>query len=239
MNHDHPAHANEGRRLTLRTLGAAGAISLMSAASRSLVAASAVQCVESREQDEGPYFVDERLNRADIRKDPINGAISNGVPLSIRLIVVTSASGQCAPLIGATVDVWQCDATGRYSDVKDHAFNTLGHKFLRGYQVTDANGLVNFTTIYPGSYPGRSVHIHFKVRGRNAANRSYEFISQLYFDDRLTDRVHAHAPYVGKARRTRNSEDGPFHDGGSGLILPVEPDGAAYTGSFNVVVKHA
>jgi hypothetical protein len=51
-----------------------------------------VQCVESREQDEGPYFVEERLNRADIRKDPINGAISNGVPLSIRLIVVTSAS---------------------------------------------------------------------------------------------------------------------------------------------------
>jgi protocatechuate 3,4-dioxygenase beta subunit len=79
---------------------------------------------------------------------------------------------------GAMVDIWHCDALGAYSDVTDNAegFNTLGREFLRGYQLTDAKGRVSFTTIYPGWYRGRAVHIHFKVRNANT-----EFTSQFFF----------------------------------------------------------
>jgi protocatechuate 3,4-dioxygenase beta subunit len=64
------------------------------------------------------------------------------------------------------VDVWQCDALGVYSDVRDSNgfFDTRGRQFLRGYQVTDRNGQAEFLTVYPGWYRGRTVHLHFKVR---------------------------------------------------------------------------
>jgi protocatechuate 3,4-dioxygenase beta subunit len=73
---------------------------------------------------------------------------------------------RCEPLAGALVDVWQCDAAGVYSGVEDIAdrFDTTGKRFLRGHQVTDRQGLARFTTIYPGWYRGRTVHIHFKIR---------------------------------------------------------------------------
>ncbi len=87
--------------------------------------------------------------------------------------------------MGAIVDIWHCDAAGVYSDATDPGFNTVGKKFLRGYQVTDANGGVQFTTIYPGWYRGRTVHIHFKVRAKAKSGQSYEFTSQLYFDDAI------------------------------------------------------
>ena len=63
---------------------------------------------------------------------------------------VSQISGaDCVPLAGAQVDIWHCDALGVYSDAADRSFNTQGQKFLRGYQVSDANGSVTFTTIYP------------------------------------------------------------------------------------------
>ena len=86
--------------------------------------------------------------------------------------VVSQVDGSaCIPLEGVLVDVWHCDAAGEYSDVG----NEQGHDFLRGYQHTDANGKATITTIYPGWYQGRAVHIHFKIRtdaGRDAAASS-------------------------------------------------------------------
>jgi protocatechuate 3,4-dioxygenase beta subunit len=153
--------------------------------------------------------------------------------------VISTAGARCAPLAGAAVDVWHCDSAGAYSDTNDPEFNTRGKKFLRGYQVTDANGGVRFTTIYPGWYAGRAVHIHFKVRGKNAAARGYAFTSQFYFDDALTDRVHARGPYARKGPRTRNEDDGLFRDGGSRLILPVVEDRGGYAAEFNVGIALA
>ena len=62
------------------------------------------------------------------------------------------------------MDIWHCNALGAYSDVSDPGFDTSGQQFLRGYQATDANGVATFSTIYPGWYSGRTVHIHFKIR---------------------------------------------------------------------------
>jgi protocatechuate 3,4-dioxygenase beta subunit len=192
-------------------------------------------CVVRPEQTEGPYFVDGRRNRSDIRSDPATGVVKAGVPLQLAFNVSRVTGGGCSPLAGAQVDLWHCDALGVYSDVRDPGFDTVGQQFLRGYQVTDAAGAARFTTVYPGWYRGRTVHLHFKVRTDPAAARGYEFTSQLYFDDALTDRVHALEPYAGTGRRAvRNEGDRIFRDGGEQLILAVAEDGQGYAATFHL-----
>jgi protocatechuate 3,4-dioxygenase beta subunit len=125
-----------------------------------------------------------------------------------------------------------------YSDVGDSRFNTKGQKFLRGYQVSDASGTVTFQTIYPGWYAGRAVHIHFKVRTNPAGSRGLEFTSQLYFDEAITDAVHAKAPYNTKGRRqTLNAADGVYRDGGRQLTLPLVAQGGGYDATFDIGVR--
>ena len=115
------------------------------------------------------------------------------------------------------VDVWHCDAAGVYSGVSDPGFDTSSQQFLRGYQVTDRSGRAQFTTIYPGWYPGRTIHIHFKVRTNATGGQAYEFTSQLFFDEALNDQVLAQPPYAARGQRnTFNSEDNIYND-----LLPV------------------
>lgn len=197
-------------------------------------------CVVRPQQTEGPYFVDERLNRSDIRGDPAAGSPRPGLPLQLALRVSRLSGASCAPLEKAVVDVWQCDALGVYSDVVDDrlGFDTRGAKFLRGYQLTDDAGVARFTTIYPGWYPGRAVHIHFKIRTQATA-RAREFTSQVYFDEAVTDRVHAEAPYHKPGRRRLNAADGIYRRGGSGdrLQLALAAEGAGYAGTFDVALQ--
>ena len=137
------------------------------------------------------------------------------------------------------VDIWHCDAAGTYSDTVDGGISTKGKKFLRGYQMTDAKGDVRFTTIYPGWYPGRSVHIHFKVRTQATAGPGTEFTSQLYFDEAVTDRIMALQPYSARdsQRRTRNERDGIYRNGGNRLTLtPVERSGS-YAATFDIGLR--
>jgi protocatechuate 3,4-dioxygenase beta subunit len=189
-------------------------------------------CIVSPELTEGPYFVDEQLDRSDIREDPSDGSVVEGVPLELVLRVSQINSAGCTPLADAQVDVWHCDALGVYSGVSDPGFNTAGRQFLRGYQLTDADGVARFITIYPGWYQGRAVHIHFKVRSSAGADQSYEFTSQFFFDDELSDSVFTQEPYASKGERTTfNSNDGIFQDGGDQLLLTLSqtPDGFSTT----------
>jgi len=192
-------------------------------------------CIARPEQTEGPYFVDERLNRSDIRSDPSDGSVKEGFLLELALRVHKIRGSDCTPLAGVVVDVWHCDALGVYSDVRDRSFDTRGKKFLRGYQTTDAAGTARFITIYPGWYPGRAVHIHFKIRTDPESRRGYQFTSQIYFDDPLTDRIHAQPSYSAKGQnRLRNREDGIFQDGGEKLILQPTPQPQGYAGTFDI-----
>lgn len=242
-NDDPPRGRILTRRQALTLLGAGGAALLGGARVRAYAADAKPDlmpaCVVKPEQTEGPYFLEAKLNRSDIRSDPLDGQRREGVPLALTLRVATVAAGSCTPVVGAVVDVWQCDATGAYSDVRDPRFNTVGKRFLRGYQITDADGRARFTTIYPGAYPGRAVHTHFKVRVKGDA-KNHEFVSQLYFDDAVTDRVHAQPPYAAHSgRRTRNSEDGLYRRGGRELTLAVTEAKEGYAASFDVGMKIA
>lgn len=248
-----PVARNLGRRELLGLIGAAAAGPLVACAQGQSVpqgrTSASTQtptqtgttklpdCVVRPEQTEGPYFVDEKLKRSDIRSDPSDGLVKQGVPLRLVLRVSRITGGSCIPLSGAIVDVWQCDALGVYSDFQDFngLFDTRGKKFLRGYQVTDTGGKVEFVTIYPGWYPGRTVHIHFKIRTDSAAGRGHEFTSQLYFDESVTDQVHAQAPYANKGQRTRkNDRDGIFRRGGDQLMLRLTKDGQAHVGTLDI-----
>jgi len=193
-------------------------------------------CVVTPEQTEGPYFSDFMLNRSDIRSDPADGSAKPGVPLVLSLRVHAVDGGRCTPLPGAIVDIWHCDAAGVYSDAVDSSFDTRGKKFLRGYQVTDAYGSVRFTTIYPGWYPGRATHVHFKVRTKARSGRDAEFTSQLYFPDALNERVHAAAPYARAGRdRMKNEGDGLYRRGGRMLMLaPESTADGGYAARFDI-----
>jgi protocatechuate 3,4-dioxygenase beta subunit len=167
------------------------------------------------ELTEGPYFVDTRLERSDIRSDPTTGVLSEGLPLAITYLVSRIEGSDCAALEGALVDIWHCDAEGVYSGVQDPRFDTSDQAFLRGYQVTDASGMATFQTIYPGWYSGRAVHIHFKIRTDPDSDSGLEFTSQLFFDDALSAAVYAQAPYADKGTQdVPNSADGIFRSRG-------------------------
>lgn len=194
-----------------------------------------VDCVVSPELTEGPYFVDVGLNRSDIRADTAGGAVREGAMLTLALAVAQVANNACTPLANALVDIWHCDAEGVYSGVTDRSFDTTSQDFLRGQQVTDANGQVQFVTIYPGWYSGRAVHIHFKVRSAADGGGTWEFTSQFFFDDAFTDQVYTAAPYSSRTGRdTLNSNDGIFQGGGSQLLLPVTADGDGYRAAFTI-----
>ena len=192
-------------------------------------------CVVRPALTEGPFFVDERLQRSDIRPDSSSGAVSVGIPLALAFAVSKVGSNTCDPFPAALVDVWHCNADGLYSDEASN--NTAGQNFLRGYQLTDANGSAAFTTIYPGWYSGRTVHIHFKIRTDPDASSGLEFTSQLFFDESVTAQVFAQQPYLARGPQdTTNARDGIYQSGGSQLLLAPTSSGAGYAATFEIGV---
>ncbi len=178
---------------------------------------------------EGPYYFDPGLVRADITEG------LPGIPLDLAL-AVRDEQGQ--PLAGARVDVWHCDASGLYSGYdgqgEDGRVSTRGRTFLRGSQFSDGDGRVNFRSVYPGWYEGRTTHIHFKVLYRGAA----VLTSQFFLPDALSEYIYTHLPAYRRAhlRAVLNSNDGiALQAGGSVLGAVREADGR-YVASLDVAV---
>jgi protocatechuate 3,4-dioxygenase beta subunit len=186
------------------------------------VASGAVSCVLTPEQTEGPYYIPNERVRRDITEG------KRGRPLLLRLTVVDAST--CKPIKGAAVDIWHADALGVYSGFGRGSGNRT---FLRGIQRTDASGLARFRSIYPGWYPGRTVHIHVKVHvGGNVVHTG-----QLYFPDSMTDRVFRSKPYSRRGRRTtRNANDSVFVNGGRRSLLSLRKSGNAYVGRITMGV---
>jgi protocatechuate 3,4-dioxygenase beta subunit len=219
------------RRSTLVRAGglaavAVGASSLPTEAAVTPGAAGALACVLAAEMTEGPYY----LPNEKVRRNITEGL--QGAPLSLRLTVADAST--CKPVKGAAVDIWHASAGGKYSG--EQANDTVGQTFLRGIQRTDANGLARFTTVYPGWYPGRAVHIHVKVH----LGGSVVHTGQLFFRDSFTDAVYRRAPYNGRsARDLRNADDSIYLGGGSRALLRMHSAGKGYVGSITMGVRRA
>lgn len=158
-------------------------------------------CAIIPEVTEGPYYFDPALERRDITE------ARPGIPLRLRLQIVDA---ECAVIEGARVDLWHCDAAGLYSGYPnqddDRSIDTSGETFMRGTQFADANGLVEFETIYPSWYRGRTTHMHFKV----FIAENVLLTGQIFFPDALSEYIYLNiAPYNDRAseRDTRNSDD--------------------------------
>ncbi len=159
--------------------------------------AEAASCVLAPEVTEGPYWVDVREKRSDVV------AGQAGAPLTLDLYVYRS-DDSCGPEPGAVVDIWHCNASGLYSD--EAANGTSGSTWLRGYQETDAQGHVRFTTIYPGWYSGRTVHIHIRVRTFSGSSTTYNFTTQIFFAEENSAAVFATSPYNSRSGRDTTNE---------------------------------
>jgi protocatechuate 3,4-dioxygenase beta subunit len=214
---------------------------------------SLIEVEGTPQQIEGPYFVDNMPNRSDIRTDTSNGSVQDGIPLRLILHVYDvndtdgDGTGSCIPLKDAKVDIWHSNSQGVYSGVQDAG--TSENDFLRGNQMTDDNGTVQFAKIYPGWYEGRAIHIHVKVRAFEGSNEALEWTSQFYLNNSINELVHTQPPYSdhGPVPMT-NEEDfiytGPSTDGliqdntGKHLMLDLkDDDGQGYVGTFNIGVN--
>jgi protocatechuate 3,4-dioxygenase beta subunit len=193
--------------------------------------ATPTTCVLTPELTQGPYYLADELIRTDITEGKA------GVPLKLRIGV--SDINACSPLANAAVHVWHCDAHGFYSGVsanspgsdatQDEIAHAAQQTFLRGIQMTDDGGFVEFDTIYPGWYRGRTVHIHMMVSvGGTAEGGHVAHTGQLFFDDTTSDEVFRTKAYAGRPEdeRTLNGEDGILgdHEEEPGFLLELTPD---------------
>jgi protocatechuate 3,4-dioxygenase beta subunit len=165
-----------------------------------------VHLVASPSVTEGPFFVDEKLNRSDLVNaggGETRPSVASGLPLALAFQVYklekdAAGADKVTPFEGACIDVWHADAKGVYSDESggmNHE-DTGGQTWLRGYQITDAGGRAQFRTIVPGWYASRTPHIHFKVRRFNEEHKTIaEFTSQLFFHEDDLQRILAKSPY--------------------------------------------
>jgi len=153
-------------------------------------------CVLTPSQIEGPYYLNLNLVRSDI---------TEGYPgLKTRLNLHVVHASDCTPIPNARVDVWHNEAQGRYSGFANQG--TQGLTFLRGVQFTDATGTTFFDSVYPGWYPGRTTHIHFKVQ----PSGSSVLTSQMYFPTGLSRRVYRLSPYSQHGQNPTNNASDPL-----------------------------
>ena len=190
-------------------------------------------CVLTPELTIGPYFVDEPLNRSDITTDIDTGAPVQGTALNLSLYVKKYGSSACSALSGAVVDIWHADSAGKYSD--EQSEGTLGHTYLRGYQITDENGMVQFKTIFPGWYSGRTVHIHVMIREQTGSATTYQFTTQIFFDPTQTATIMSQPPYASRGTPdTPNSRDSIYN---SAMVMTLNQNSAGgYDGTMTLGV---
>ncbi|MFT4039847.1 MAG: intradiol ring-cleavage dioxygenase [Thermomicrobiales bacterium] len=191
-------------------------------------------CLMTPELTEGPYYLDADLLRENITEG------TPGVPLQLQVLVADSNT--CTPLTNAAVDIWHCDAQGYYSGVDANPGGGASggavvdsETFLRGIQETGEDGVAEFTTIYPGWYTGRTVHIHMKVHidGEVVDADTYDgghvsHTGQLFFDDAISDEIYNSIAAYGNrdnTQRTRNDVDNILGDHADepGFIVSLTP----------------
>jgi protocatechuate 3,4-dioxygenase beta subunit len=153
-----------------------------------------------------------------------------GVPLALTITVVNAASS-CVPVANAGVEIWQCDHQGIYSEYGEGR----GQTFLRGIQLTDAQGQVTFETVYPGWYQGRATHIHVDV---TIGGRSVK-VTQIAFPEDVSAEVYRTGVYAAKGQSTTtNARDNVFADSVSQEMITLSGNATSgFSGTFTVGVS--
>ncbi|MEQ1650865.1 MAG: intradiol ring-cleavage dioxygenase [Hyphomicrobium sp.] len=193
-------------------------------------------CLLTPQAVEGPYYFDPKLVRSDITDG------KDGAPVDLKLRVVDAKA--CTPLANVRVDVWHADAGGVYSgydgqgDGRD--VSTKGKTYLRGTQISDADGNVSFRTVFPGWYPGRTPHIHVKA----FLDATTLVTGQIYFPEDVSARIYRdRAPYSARpVADTTNAHDGIFKQGereGGGIVMTVSDDGKVIVAALLIGVDRS
>jgi protocatechuate 3,4-dioxygenase beta subunit len=239
--------------LSRRRFLTGGAVALASASGMP----STPSCTLVAEQEVGPYYIDDEKLRQDITEG------KPGVPVKLRVALVDAA--RCAPLENASLDIWHCDALGVYSGFT--ANNPDGNpggpppggpggpgpgrmgpppprqtdatRFLRGVQLTDKQGIAEFSTLYPGWYHGRAIHIHLKVHLGGHVSHT----GQLFFPEDVTEQVAKLAPYAKRlsVHRTTQGEDHIFQSqhGSASMVSLTRLEKGSDAGGFLATVTLA
>ncbi|MFC5823787.1 hypothetical protein [Nonomuraea insulae] len=245
MGHDHEGRVSRRGLITgigslslggLFTVGADATSDPDTYAKATALFARAQTCRLTPSTMQGPYYFETGTIRSDLRED------RKGVRLRLALKVQDGAT--CRPLPGAVVEIWHCDAAGLYSGAETESLSVLGDssqvkidagkkftdmkpsdrkRYLRGVQIADSGGIVRFTTIWPGWYPGRTVHIHAMV----VVDDKRALCTELMFPEKVNGRVLAAAPYLEheKKRDTYNGNDPMYKDD---MMTHVTQDGDGY-----------
>ena len=222
------------------TSGGSGS-STTSESTSTTASAGEASCTQIPEETAGPYPGDgsngpDVLSESGVVRSDITSSFGSasgtaeGVPLAIEMTVVDLGDG-CRPLEGAAVYVWHCDRDGGYSM---YSQGITGENYLRGVQETDADGLVRFTSTFPGAYAGRWPHIHFEVYpSTDAATTASSKLatSQIALPEDACDEVYGEPGYeqsVTNVQRTSLDTDNVFRDGWStqlGTVTGTVDDG--------------
>jgi protocatechuate 3,4-dioxygenase beta subunit len=185
---------------------------------------SSATCTTIPQETAGPYPGDgtnganaltlSGIVRSNITTSLTSSKVAAGIPLTVTLTVLKGSS--CEPAVGYAVYIWHCDQDGNYSM---YASSLTADSYLRGVQITDANGQVTFTTIWPACYSGRWPHIHLEVYTDVAAATSGNnkiSVSQLAMPKAQCDEVFATTGYsqsVANLAQTSLATDMVFSDG--------------------------
>ena len=179
-------------------------------------------CSVTLEGEEGPYFVDDSAtgyNRSNILSNLDGTETQTGIAFTLTLYVY-DAKNSCGPMQNVQVDIWHCNTAGVYSAESSEA--TATKSWLRGYQLTDATGLVTFSTILPGWYSGRTTHIHLRLRSTyDTSTSSGSNTVQMFFDQTLLDTLDTSVtPYSSEGKNpTTNASDRVYSQEEDGTTL--------------------
>jgi protocatechuate 3,4-dioxygenase beta subunit len=200
-------------------------------------------CTVTPEGEIGPYFADDSaagFNRSNIVSNLDGTNTQTGIPLTL-IVTVLDGQKSCAPYVGAQIDIWHCNASGVYSDIAGE--NTSSEQWLRGYQITDANGKVTFTTVIPGWYAGRTTHIHLRVRATYSEASSTSDgtnTTQCFFDQTFVDTLSTSVtPYSAEGKNpTTNVSDHVYsqEEDGANLLALTGDNTSGYTAEVTIVL---
>jgi protocatechuate 3,4-dioxygenase beta subunit len=225
-----PDHGTRARAAVMVAMSRRALISALGATAAPVAAALATgtgcgasgACSRFPPLTEGPYYLANPAERADITEG------LEGAPFTMRIVVQGT---DCAPIPGATVDVWHAAPDGTYSGVED----AEGETYLRGVQTTDGDGVATFRSVVPGWYPGRTTHVHFKV----LLDGAEVLTSQAFFEEAALSAIYATGAYAARGDKdTANDDDGLFDDvdAEAATFAMEEGSDGSWTGSLTVDV---